>query len=356
EGVVLRLHRDQYAIRGGERVHRERAEGGRAVQEDERVLLRPRRERLAQVRLAIRVLRQLDRRAGELRLGRNEVEVRKPRRLCEFFQRRAVEEVVRRRSVCALPEPGGRVRLWVEVDDERPLARLRQTGCEVDRSRRLADAALLIRERVDLRHVASVLSPTDAYAQHRFGVETLQESIAACTRGAGLVALRRARRPTVRPPGRRGPCPRSDRPTGRPRLPALRAADTIRPRPAAVQALSQPRRRRHRSPAPLPVPGRRGRSAAPTRTGTGTCGRSPPTASLRGPAATRRAESREYRHLSPRRRSVRRTASRAPLRGASPRPVRDAPLARRRWRSGRESRPKRGASAEGASHTGRTTT
>ena len=66
-----------------------------------------------------------------------------------FGERDAVEQVERRRAVRALAEPGSRVRLRVEVDDERRLAGLREAGGEVDRGRRLADAALLVRERVD---------------------------------------------------------------------------------------------------------------------------------------------------------------------------------------------------------------
>ena len=60
-----------------------------------------------------------------------------------------VEKVVGGGAVRPFTEPGGRIRLRVEVHDESALAGLGQTRCEVDRGRRLSDAALLIRDRVD---------------------------------------------------------------------------------------------------------------------------------------------------------------------------------------------------------------
>jgi hypothetical protein len=68
----------------------------------------------------------------------------------------AVEQVDARGSVCALAEARSRVRLWVEVDDERALARLGKAGGKVDRGRRLADAALLVRNCKNARHASSV--------------------------------------------------------------------------------------------------------------------------------------------------------------------------------------------------------
>src|SRR5439155_15739124 len=100
--------------------------------------------------LAVGASGELDRGAGELRAGGHEEQVVESRRLHELGERRTVEQVVRRRAVGAHPEPRRGVRLRVEVDDERALTGLGETGGEVDRSRRLADAALLVRERVDL--------------------------------------------------------------------------------------------------------------------------------------------------------------------------------------------------------------
>ena len=69
--------------------------------------------------------------------------------LNDLRERRTVEEVVRRRAAGALAESRGRIRLRVEIHDKRPRAGLCKTGSEVDRRRRLPDAALLIRQRVD---------------------------------------------------------------------------------------------------------------------------------------------------------------------------------------------------------------
>src|SRR5436305_6082543 len=76
EGVVLRLHRHEHAVRRGEGVDGERAERGRAVDEDEVVLRSSRSERLREIALAVSALCELDHGAGELRLRRDEVEVR----------------------------------------------------------------------------------------------------------------------------------------------------------------------------------------------------------------------------------------------------------------------------------------
>src|SRR5207302_4115168 len=118
-----------------------RAERGRAVEEDERVRAAGLAERPRQVAVAVVTPRELDERACEIRLRGNEIEVPETRRPCELGKRSAVEEVVARRAVRALAQPRGRVRLRVEVDDERSLAGLRQAGGEVDRGRRLADPA-----------------------------------------------------------------------------------------------------------------------------------------------------------------------------------------------------------------------
>ena len=84
-------------------------------------------------------------------LGRG-LEVLEPRLDGDLVERRAVEEVVRGGALGALAEPGGRVGLRVEIDDERAGARLGEAGGEVHGGRRLADAALLVGEREDAAH------------------------------------------------------------------------------------------------------------------------------------------------------------------------------------------------------------
>jgi len=158
ERVVLRLHRHENTVGGGERVHRQRPERGRTVEEDEVVLVGPRRERLGEVALVVVATGELDDRARELGLCRNEVEVLERGVLDELGERSAVEEVVARRSVRAHPEPGRRVGLRVEVDDERTLAGLRKAGGKIDGGRRLTDAALLVRESVDPGHPTVIVA------------------------------------------------------------------------------------------------------------------------------------------------------------------------------------------------------
>src|SRR5437764_13443961 len=197
-----------------------------------------------QVRLAVASLRQLNRGSGKLGSRRNEVQVPKPRRLDELAQRRPVEEIVRRRSVRALTETRCRVRLRVEIDDERRLAGLRETGGEVDRRRRLADAALLIGDRVDPgRHASRLLTPTDASSRPRYGGGSHSASARACA-GRGAPRARRRAPPRADPPReQRERRRRSARPTARPPRREPRAAGTTRRPPEEERA-------------PSPLPGR----------------------------------------------------------------------------------------------------
>ena len=63
----------------GERVHGQRPERRRAVEEDERIALGSGRERVAQVGIAVRMACELDGRARKLRLRGDEMEIRELR-------------------------------------------------------------------------------------------------------------------------------------------------------------------------------------------------------------------------------------------------------------------------------------
>ena len=105
---------------------------------------------------------ELDCGAGEGGLRGHELQVPEPGRPGDLGDRRAVQEVVARRPVRLLAQTGGGVRLRVEIDQQRPLARLGEAGREVDGGRRLADAALLVRDRVDgAGHAASLETGSD---------------------------------------------------------------------------------------------------------------------------------------------------------------------------------------------------
>jgi hypothetical protein len=56
------------------------------------------------------------------------------------------------------PLTHGEVALRIQVDDENALPRLPQRDAEVERRRRLRDAALLVRERDDVRHHGVLVS------------------------------------------------------------------------------------------------------------------------------------------------------------------------------------------------------
>jgi hypothetical protein len=60
--------------------------------------------------------------------------------------RTAYHDVVGREALRAHAEPGGGVRLWIEVEDEDAPPVARERSAEIDGGRRLADAALLIRQ------------------------------------------------------------------------------------------------------------------------------------------------------------------------------------------------------------------
>ena len=132
ERVVLGLHRHDHPVGGGERIDGQRAERRRTVEEDEAVALTRAGERALQVALPVLVARELDRHAGEVVLGGDELEIPEAGRPRDLRDRRTVEQVVARDAVRVLAEPRGGVRLWVEVDEQRPLARLRKAGRKVE--------------------------------------------------------------------------------------------------------------------------------------------------------------------------------------------------------------------------------
>ena len=162
-----------------------------------------------------------------------------------------------RDAVGAAAEAGGRVRLRVEVDEQAALAGLRETRGEVDGGRRLADAALLVRDCVDAsghRSQASrgggrVRSSALCQASGRFFATPVRRGKPG---GVGPV-LRIASKPGGRrleraadPLGDRGDALRLGglaRPRGRRGRLRGRAAGTTRPRSAGGRAPSRPRRR-----------------------------------------------------------------------------------------------------------------
>ena len=68
----------------------------------------------------------------------------------DLGERPAIHEQVierRRLPIRLFAKVRGRVRLWIEIENQDPLPRLRQGRGEVNRGRRLADAPLLVDHR-----------------------------------------------------------------------------------------------------------------------------------------------------------------------------------------------------------------
>ena len=230
------------------------------------------------------------------------------------IERRAVEQVVARRAVRALAEPGRRVRLRVEIDDEHLLTRLGETGGEVDGCRRLADAALLVREREDRAGHAvhcpraggrSAIRRAGACAPSPDGAETRPASAPPWGSRTGPASPPAHRHRPGGPPARSPRRRRSARRRGPPRRPATsgrhhsaatgggasarRDGDAVGlERLLLGAAANDPRRS-----------GSRGRRARGSRLAP----HSPRAASPRGRAARRRAGCRASRRPSRRRRS-----------------------------------------------------
>ena len=148
EGVVLALDRDEHL--GGRRqaVDGEQAERGRAVDEDEVVVVAHLLERPLEAQLTAEGRDELDLGAGQVEGGRGartgsapRSARRSPRWAGRAGSRRTSTPC---RSRMLMPEPGGGVALRIEVDDQHPVAEVGQAGAEVDGRGRLAHAALLV--------------------------------------------------------------------------------------------------------------------------------------------------------------------------------------------------------------------
>src|SRR5688500_3500224 len=153
--VVLRLHRDDDAVRRDERVQREETERWRAVDEDVVVAVEELgRELVAKGHLAPDRAEELDLGRGELDRRRRDIQTLRAARHDDRLERDLrLEEDIRHALLDGVEidaEADGEVRLRVEVDAEDPLLQLDERPTEIDGAGRLADAALLIRERDDL--------------------------------------------------------------------------------------------------------------------------------------------------------------------------------------------------------------
>ena len=116
-------------------------------------------ERRLQALVAAFEADQLDLGAGELAIGAEDVVAAVRAGPPRLGDRRAFEQdVVHARLEGALVDARahGRVALRIEIDQQNAPAEVGQTGGEIDRGRRLADAALLVRDTEDLAHAKPV--------------------------------------------------------------------------------------------------------------------------------------------------------------------------------------------------------
>ena len=155
EREVLALHRHHHAVGAGQAVEGEQAEAGRAVDEDEVVVIVDRGEGAAQPPVAPLDADQLHLGAGELAVGADDVVAALRARPPGFGDRGAFQQDVVDAGVeASLVDPGahGGVALGIEVDHEDPAAEPGQAGGQIDGGRGLADAAFLIGDAENAAH------------------------------------------------------------------------------------------------------------------------------------------------------------------------------------------------------------
>ena len=161
ERVVLALERHEDGVRRSQGVHRQQAEGGRAVDEDVVVRVRERRQEPGEAPFALRDRGQLDLGPGEGDRRGHEWRPGMPVSATRSRERHAVDErVVDGPSIgrALNPQAAGCVALGVEVDHEDAGAVGGKIGSDVDHGGRLPDAALLVGAGNRLAHLAASLN------------------------------------------------------------------------------------------------------------------------------------------------------------------------------------------------------
>ncbi len=148
EGVELDLERDQDGVRRAKRVQCQQVERGRAVDQDIVEARDATVDRVLEAKLALIAVDQLELGARKVDRGGDDREARDRGRHHRPVERHAVHQDVvggRFADGTSDAEPGARVPLRIEVDDQDRLPDRGQRGGQVDRRGRLADAALLVR-------------------------------------------------------------------------------------------------------------------------------------------------------------------------------------------------------------------
>ena len=160
QGEELALQRHQDGVGGRHRVDGQEIERRRAIHqhigEGGGVALPgiERAERIAQPEGAVARLADLELEPGEIeRRGRDEEARHRGRQDRVAQARPAGQRVIGRLAAAAAidAEPGRRIALRIEINNQHLLADSRQRGAEIDRRRGLADAALLVGDREHAR-------------------------------------------------------------------------------------------------------------------------------------------------------------------------------------------------------------
>jgi hypothetical protein len=154
ESEVFALHGNEHAVRGGERVNGEQAERRRTVDEHGVVAVAEFGEVILEARFARQRVHELDLGGGEVGAAGQQVEA--GFRLDDrVLDRRFIEQhvaAVRPRGALVNAGSHRRIRLRIHVDEQHAPRRLGERRGEVDRRRRLADAAFLVGDRDDAHH------------------------------------------------------------------------------------------------------------------------------------------------------------------------------------------------------------
>jgi hypothetical protein len=155
--VVLRLDRDDDAVRCHETIDREQAKVGWAVDQDVVVAIGLSLDRLTKDLLPPERRKQFALGRGEVDVGGGDIDARALGGTDDLGEARAtVREDIRHRAFDDVeidPEPRRQVRLGIHIDAEDPQALFREGAREIDRRGRLAHAALLVGDRDHIGHL-----------------------------------------------------------------------------------------------------------------------------------------------------------------------------------------------------------
>ena len=201
-GEIFALDGDDHLVRGGQGVDRQQSQARRRVDADEVVVVDDRRQGLLQRALPPDLHAHRDLGSGQVDRGHGDVDLALVDHLAD---RDVVDEHVVHAPLDLVgidPLAHRQVALRVEVDGQDLVAGLRECDGQVQGRRRLCDAALLVRERDDLRPALRLVAERGARRPAGAGTASRRQRVGGAD--SILVAVIRRRRVD----GRRGGRPR----------------------------------------------------------------------------------------------------------------------------------------------------